>query len=188
MVLGKDTACAVDVYGTRSRESVFKPGAKSYRLMSIPLRAAAGGVKDRKKGRRKSGPAARWIKRVGIRIGAMVRAGDLIFVADKPSLEKMITIFLDNAIKYTPRGGKVTISAKKDKKYVLIKIKDTGIGIPEEDLPHIFDRFYQVERSRSKIDAPGYGLGLALAKRIIEIHKGNVYVCEHHGNILQHSR
>lgn len=101
---------------------------------------------------------------------------DLTLIADEPSLEKMMTVFLDNAVKYTPKGGKVMISAQKNKKYVLIKIKDTGVGIPKEDLPHIFDRFYQVDKSRSKIDAPGYGLGLALAKRIIEIHKGKVEV------------
>lgn len=105
-----------------------------------------------------------------------LKIGDLNLMADKPSLEKMMTIFLDNAVKYTPKGGKVSVSAKKDKKYVLIKIKDTGIGISKKDLSHIFDRFYQVDKSRSKIDIPGYGLGLALAKRIIEIHKGSASV------------
>lgn len=105
-----------------------------------------------------------------------LKIGDLALMADKPSLEKMMTIFLDNAIKFTPEGGKVTVSAKRDKKYVFIKVKDTGIGIPKKDLAHIFDRFYQVDKSRSKIDVPGYGLGLSLAKRIIEIHKGSVNV------------
>lgn len=109
-------------------------------------------------------------------VALKLKVEDLTFMADRPSLEKMLTIFLDNAVKYTPKGGKVTVSAEKDKKYVLIKVKDTGIGIPKKDLPHIFDRFYQVDKSRAKIDVPGYGLGLALAKRIIEIHKGSVNV------------
>ncbi|HUW21437.1 MAG TPA: ATP-binding protein [Candidatus Bathyarchaeia archaeon] len=96
--------------------------------------------------------------------------------ANQDSLEKMLVNFLDNAIKYTPEGGKVSITAKQGKKNLVIKIKDSGVGIPKKDLSHIFDRFYRAEQSRSKDKISGFGLGLSLAKRIIEIHKGSVSV------------
>lgn len=95
---------------------------------------------------------------------------------NKESLEEMIVIFLDNAVKYTPSGGKVSINTKTNNKHLLIEIKDTGIGIDPKDLPHIFDRFYRADASRTKEKVAGFGLGLSLAKRIIEIHKGSVEV------------
>lgn len=97
-------------------------------------------------------------------------------LANKESLEGMVFIFLDNAIKYTPQDGEVVVKTKVGKRNLVIKIKDTGIGISKEDIPHIFDRFYRVDQSRSKESVLGFGLGLSLAKRIIEIHKGTVEV------------
>lgn len=97
-------------------------------------------------------------------------------LAHKESLEEMVFIFLDNAIKYTPQDGEVVVTTKVSKRSLVIKIKDTGIGISKEDIPHIFDRFYRVDQSRSKENMPGFGLGLSLTKRIIEIHKGTVEV------------
>lgn len=102
-------------------------------------------------------------------------SGGFIF-ANKESLEQMMLIFLDNAVKYTPKEGKVMVSAKADKKHLIIQIKDTGIGISEKDLPLVFDRFYRGDQSRSKDKVSGFGLGLSLAKRIVEIHKGSVEV------------
>jgi len=99
-----------------------------------------------------------------------------ILPANQESLEEMMVIFLDNAVKYTPSGGKVSINTKTNKKHLLIEIKDTGIGIDPKDLPHIFDRFYRADASRTKEKVAGFGLGLSLAKRIIEIHKGSVEV------------
>lgn len=99
-----------------------------------------------------------------------------ILWANEESLKEMLLIFLDNAVKYTPKGGRVTVVTKADKKWLEIKVKDTGIGIAKEDLPYIFDRFYRTDQSRSKEKVSGFGLGLSLAKRIIEIHKGSVDV------------
>ncbi len=99
---------------------------------------------------------------------------DIIVRADKLSLEKAIVILLDNAIKYTPKGGMVDIAAKQDKKYLFLTVKDTGIGIADKDIEHIFERFYRVDQSRSKII--GFGLGLALLKQIVDQHKGLVEV------------
>lgn len=101
---------------------------------------------------------------------------DLTIKADRESLEEMMIIFLDNAVKYAPRGGKVSVETEAIGKNAQIKIADTGIGIAKEDLPHIFDRFYRADKSRSRTGADGFGLGLSLAKRIIEMHRGLVEV------------
>jgi signal transduction histidine kinase len=97
-------------------------------------------------------------------------------LANKESLEQMILIFLDNAVKFTPQKGKVTLITRPNKNHLILEVKDTGIGIAKKDIPHVFDRFYQADQSRSKIKTTGFGLGLSLAKRIIEIHKGLVEV------------
>ncbi len=96
--------------------------------------------------------------------------------ANRESLEEMMIIFLDNAIKYTPKKGKVIVRTRTDKKRLTLEIKDTGTGVSKKDLPYIFDRFYRVDQSRSKDNVSGFGLGLSLAKKIIEIHKGSVIV------------
>jgi len=96
--------------------------------------------------------------------------------ANKESLEKMVVIFLDNAVKYTPKGGKVTVSTQLEKNRLVLKIADTGFGIAEKDIPHIFDRFYRTDQSRSKVRVSGFGLGLSLAKRIANIHQGLIEV------------
>lgn len=96
--------------------------------------------------------------------------------ADRASLEEMMVIFLDNAVKYTSKGGQIIVSTKSEKKHLIIKISDTGIGIAKKDLPHIFYRFYRADHSRCKTPVSGFGLGLALAKKIIELHKGTVTV------------
>jgi signal transduction histidine kinase len=97
-------------------------------------------------------------------------------LGDKESLEEMLLIFLDNAVKYTPKGGKVGLATKTQGKHLVTTITDNGIGITKADLPHIFDRFYRADQSRSKQKADGFGLGLSLAKKIIELHHGSVKV------------
>jgi two-component system phosphate regulon sensor histidine kinase PhoR len=83
---------------------------------------------------------------------------------------------LDNAIKYSPEKAKVIISAGKSDGNVLISIRDKGPGIDKKDLPHIFDRFYRADSTRSKEKASGYGLGLSIAKQIAEMHHGSISV------------
>jgi signal transduction histidine kinase len=94
-------------------------------------------------------------------------------MGDIHKIQRMVANLLDNALKYTPSGGKVTVLMKRDNKIVEITIQDTGIGISEEDLPHIFERFYQCDKSRSQ---SGVGLGLTLAKVIAISHGGDIEV------------
>jgi len=95
--------------------------------------------------------------------------------ADKNRIKQAIRIFIDNALKFTPPGGEITVTLGREGEYLTISIKDTGIGMTKEELEHIFDRFYQSEKSRSK-EKGGYGLGLAIAKVIILGHQGKIRV------------
>lgn len=97
-------------------------------------------------------------------------------LGDTQKLTELFTILLDNAIKYNKESGKVTVKATKTDGYVLIELEDSGIGISAEDLPHIFDRFYRADPSRTKNYVDGHGLGLAIAKKIVEAHKGDITV------------
>lgn len=99
----------------------------------------------------------------------------------KEGLREMLTVFLDNALKYTKSGGKVSVRLRKEKNQAVIHISDTGIGIAEEELPHIFDRFYRADTSRTKQETPGFGLGLSVARKVIELHNGSVEVASDFG-------
>ena len=93
----------------------------------------------------------------------------------RDKLEQVFVNIISNAVKYTDEGGNITIYAGEMYGYVFVKVIDTGMGIPEEDLPYIFDRFYRVDKARSRA-AGGTGLGLAIAKEIIEAHGGKISV------------
>ena len=97
----------------------------------------------------------------------------LFFAKDK--FKQMIINLIDNAIKYTPEGGKIKINAYQNNNQVEIEIKDTGIGIPKEDIPRLFERFYRVDKDRSR-SAGGTGLGLAIVKHILELMNGKIKV------------
>jgi two-component system phosphate regulon sensor histidine kinase PhoR len=96
-------------------------------------------------------------------------------LADRGKLEQVMVNLLDNALKYTPENGSITISAKEADGMVAILLTDTGIGIPPKDLPRIFERFYRVDTARSR-EQGGTGLGLAIVKHIIQQHGGSVTV------------
>jgi len=82
---------------------------------------------------------------------------------------------VDNAIKYTPEGGRVTLSWRREDGWVRVDVSDTGVGIPPEDLPHIFERFYRVDKARSR-ERGGTGLGLSIAQWIAHAHGGRIEV------------
>jgi signal transduction histidine kinase len=95
---------------------------------------------------------------------------------NQTSLTELFVIFLDNAIKYSPKEKTIHLTSKKNNNHITIEIADQGIGIDEKDIPHLFDRFYRADKSRTKNAAPGYGLGLAIAKQIIDQHNGTIRV------------
>ena len=96
------------------------------------------------------------------------------------SIEEMITNLLLNAIKYTPANGTVEINVREDDDYVLMEITDTGIGIPPEELPKVFDEFYRATNAK-KVEKDGTGLGLSIVKQIIERHGGEIWVDSQEG-------
>jgi two-component system, OmpR family, sensor histidine kinase CiaH len=110
---------------------------------------------------------------------------DLKIEGDRKSLVELITILLDNAIKYSGKGSLIKISAKKMNDKAVIAVSDKGIGISEKELPHIFERFYRAEKSRSK-EINGYGLGLSIAKKIVQMHGGTIEATseKNHGTTL----
>jgi signal transduction histidine kinase len=99
----------------------------------------------------------------------------LVLYGDRNLLKEALRVFIDNSIKYTEEGGVIKINSYKKSKNLVFEIEDTGAGISKEDLPHIFDRFYRADKSRTK-ETGGTGLGLSIAKWIILKHKGNIEV------------
>lgn len=95
--------------------------------------------------------------------------------ADKKLIKEAIRIFIDNSIKYTEKGESIKIDSYKREKEAIITIADNGTGISKEDLPHIFDRFYRADKSRTK-SSGGTGLGLSISKWIIDKHNGKIHV------------
>jgi len=93
---------------------------------------------------------------------------------DKGKIQQCFINILGNAIKYTPEGGTVDVDLYRIKENVVIRISDSGIGIPDEDLPHIFDRFHRVDKARARATG-GTGLGLAIAQQIVQLHQGRIY-------------
>jgi len=97
---------------------------------------------------------------------------------DRDKIMRAFINLLDNAIKYTHDNGKIAVDIRRDDSGAIITVSDTGIGIPGPDLPRIFDRFYQVDTSRS---SEGFGLGLSIAKAIIDAHGGSICVASDQG-------
>jgi two-component system phosphate regulon sensor histidine kinase PhoR len=92
-----------------------------------------------------------------------------------PLLEQAVANLVDNAIKYSEVGGRVRILARRDASEVVISVEDEGCGIPAEHLPRLFERFYRVDKARSR-SLGGTGLGLAIVKHIVKAHAGRVQV------------
>jgi two-component system phosphate regulon sensor histidine kinase PhoR len=132
------------------------------------------------------------IRKAGLLMGEHARQQGISLVIDCPEqglpkvpadhgrLEQVLLNLLDNAIKYTPSGGTVTLSAEQRGQQVALVVSDTGVGIPAKDLPRIFERFYRVDEGRSR-EQGGTGLGLAIVKHIVQLHGGEVQVSSEPG-------
>ncbi|HEY3109958.1 MAG TPA: ATP-binding protein [Chloroflexota bacterium] len=93
--------------------------------------------------------------------------------ADPDRLRQVLLILLDNALKHTPSGGKVTVGVRREERHVAFEVADTGSGIAPEHLPRLFERFYRADAARGRVEG-GSGLGLAIAKSLVEAHAGEL--------------
>jgi len=98
-----------------------------------------------------------------------------IVAGDRDRLIQVVSNIVNNAVKYSPEGGTITLSSRADGRYVLISVTDTGIGIPQDEIGHVFERFRRV-RSGAAQSIPGTGLGLTIVKQIVEMHGGKIWV------------
>ena len=98
-----------------------------------------------------------------------------MFYGDRDRLEQLLYNIISNSIKYTPNGGKITVTAGQLYGSVYIRVKDNGIGIPEKDIGRLFERFYRVDKARSR-EKGGTGLGLAISKSIVDAHGGTISI------------
>jgi signal transduction histidine kinase len=114
-------------------------------------------------------------RETGILLRADVAPGDLTSTGDRARLVQVVQNLIRNAIRHTPEGGIVLVTARPDQDRIIVSVQDTGVGIPPQDLPRIFDRFYRGERSRNRSHG-GAGLGLAIARRMIEQMGGTIGV------------
>jgi two-component system phosphate regulon sensor histidine kinase PhoR len=123
------------------------------------------------------------VKRVVERLKAQADRAGLSLVVDIPSdlpealadrerIEQVLVNLIHNAIKFTPPGGQINIAAKAEGDDIQVSVADTGVGIPADDLPRIFERFYKADKARA---GGGTGLGLAIAKHIVEAHGGRIW-------------
>jgi signal transduction histidine kinase len=103
--------------------------------------------------------------------------GPLVAEVDVELFERALANLLDNALKHTPAGGRITVTAAREAARVRVTVADTGAGIAEVDLPHLFDRLYQArDNVAPATSAEGKGLGLTIVKRIVDLHRGEVKV------------
>jgi len=110
----------------------------------------------------------------GVELSVEVPASVAEILADPARLSQVLLNLLGNALQYTPEGGLVTISSRRQGGSVLTSVQDTGIGISDADLPHIFERFYRVDKSRAR-SGGGSGIGLTIAKHLVEAHGGHIW-------------
>ncbi len=107
-------------------------------------------------------------------ISVITELAGIELTANKKEITELVTILLDNAVKFNKESGTITISAKKLDGLLKIDIADTGIGMDTKDIPHVFDRFYKADTARTRVDHDGFGLGLAIAKDIVHRHNGKI--------------
>lgn len=112
-------------------------------------------------------------ERKGVNLAFEVEAGLRPVQADEMRLEQVLNNLIDNAVKYTPSGGRVWVRARQSGAMTELEVKDTGVGMTPEDLPHIFERFYRADKARSR-EKGGTGLGLSIVKHIAQVHGGSV--------------
>lgn len=112
----------------------------------------------------------------GVKLISHIDAPDIIVYCDSDRMEQLLVILLDNAIKYTPSGGTISVSLGKVETDTELRVQDSGMGISQEDLPYIWDRFYKGDKARSRQEGNGTGLGLFIARQIAQLHQAEITV------------
>jgi two-component system sensor histidine kinase BaeS len=146
-----------------SRQLILKPGPVTLRHLVEPL-------------------AEEWeavAAQHDVHFTCSIAPEDLIVEVDAGRIHQVLTNLLANAVRHTPPGGTITLTARGDDHQVTLRVDDTGPGIAPEDLPHVFERLYRADRARTKgtardDDYGGFGLGLAIAKSLVEMHGGRI--------------
>jgi signal transduction histidine kinase len=110
----------------------------------------------------------------GVAVTSQVADDTPAAFADRERVHQVLFNLVDNAVRYTPDGGAVTVSAHRNDGNVEIEVHDSGVGIVAEHLPRLFERFYRVDTSRSRADDGGTGIGLAIARSVVEAHGGHI--------------
>ncbi len=136
----------------------------TFRLQPVDLAELCRSVVDRHQPR---------AERAGVQLTCAAEAG-VVVVADPDRIEQVVTNLVDNALKFTPEGGRVCVRVQACGQEAHVSVEDTGRGIPAEDLPHVFERFYRADRSRTRTSG-GSGLGLAIAKHLVEMQGGRIW-------------
>ncbi len=111
----------------------------------------------------------------GLTLETEIPSGAPFVSGDIALIERVLENLIENAIKYTPQGGRIRLSLVPGPGHIAARVSDTGVGIPADEIPHIFERFYRVEKSRG-VGPGGTGLGLAIARRILELHGSAIAV------------
>lgn len=151
--------------------SRVEAGAYQLELRPLAVSALIGSVSKR---------LAPQFQSKGIRLGSLLAPDLPAVLVDEDRILQVLTNLLANALAYTPAGGEVTVAAAMQAGLVQISVTDTGLGIPPEHLAHIFDRFYRVDASRSRTSGGGSGIGLTIARHLVEAHGGHLRA-ESHG-------
>jgi heavy metal sensor kinase len=119
--------------------------------------------------------------RKGVRLKLENDSPSIALQGDEELIKRMILNLLDNAVKYTPAGGEISLALGRQNGHAEIVVRDTGIGIPERDQPRVFDRFFRVDKARARAMG-GAGLGLSIAQWIVEVHGGEISVASAPGH------
>jgi two-component system phosphate regulon sensor histidine kinase PhoR len=148
----------------------IESGSEAFERRAIPLAPAVAACLERHRARAQA-------KDQGLKAVPPSSAGDatdnLAAWADEEAVNQILDNLVDNALKYTPPGGRIGVSWRAEDGQVCLEVQDTGIGIPEQDLPHIFERFYRVDKARSR-ELGGTGLGLSIVKHLVHAMHGTV--------------
>jgi two-component system phosphate regulon sensor histidine kinase PhoR len=156
----------------------IESGQAAFDLEAVPLATAVAACLERHRARAES--KNQTLQAAPAEAAAASANGELAAWADEEAVGEILDNLVDNALKYTPPGGQISVRWRGDDRTVCLEVEDTGIGIPEPDLPRVFERFYRVDKARSR-ELGGTGLGLSIVKHLVQALGGSVSAASHVG-------